>query len=60
MGQCGQRVRGGNLDCRVVSVLLVSYKLCQLQRHIRFARRRRRPDDLAVDFDYRCAARRRA
>ena len=40
--------------------LLVSHKLRQLQRHVRFARRRRGPDDLAVDFNHCRAARRGA
>ena len=60
VGYRRQRVRGSDVDRRVVSVLLVSHQLRQLQRHLRFARRRRRPDDLAVDLDHRGAARSRA
>ena len=59
MGHRRQRVRGSDVDHRVVPLLLVSRQLRQLQRHLRFAGRRRRPDDLAVDFDDRGAARRR-
>jgi hypothetical protein len=47
----GRRVRGGDVDRRVVLVFLVSRELRQLQCHLRFARRRCRPYDLAMDFD---------
>ena len=46
MGYRWQRGRCGDLDHRVVLVLLVPYELCQLRRHLRFAGRRRRPNDL--------------
>jgi hypothetical protein len=60
MGQRRQPVRGHRLDRRVVSVLLVSHELRQLQRYLWLARRGRWPDDLAVDFGCRGAARGRA
>ena len=50
----------GGVDRRLVRVLLVPRPLRQLQRHLRLARRRGRPDDVAVDFGDRGAARRRA
>ena len=59
VGQRRQRFCGGHLDRRVVSVLVVSRELCQLQRHVRLVRRGGRPDGVAVDFDHRGSAGRR-
>ena len=60
VGQRRQRIRCGRVDRGVVSVLVVSCELRQLQRHLRLVGRGGRPDGVAMDFDYRGSAWRRA
>jgi hypothetical protein len=56
VGDCWQRIRCGDVDHRVVPVLLVSRQLCKLQRDLWVAWRRCRRNDLVVDFEHRYAA----
>ena len=60
VGDCRQHIRCGDVDHRVVPVLLVSRQLCKLQRDLWVAWRRCRRNDLVVDFEHRYAAWRRA
>jgi membrane protein len=58
LDQRRQRLRRARLAGDVRAVLLVPRQFCQLQRHLRRARRSGWPDDVDVAFDHRGAGRR--
>ena len=60
MAERGHAGRGLALDRRLGGVVLVSLELRQLQRDLRLARRRDRPDDVDVDVGHHRAVRGRA